>query len=129
MSYVKFLNSSEIVSASTDSQLKLWSIPESTCVRSFKGHVNEKNFVGLASNCDFITCGSENNSLYVYYKGLPQSMLHFHFDSAKVIRVYSSINYSFFLTSPRFIHGLITIHFFLNYSGFIFIWVYFCYFL
>ena len=33
------------------------------------GHVNEKNFVGLATDGDYITCGSENNGLYVYYKG------------------------------------------------------------
>ena len=33
------------------------------------GHVNEKNFVGLATDGDFVTCGSENNGLYIYYKG------------------------------------------------------------
>ena len=33
------------------------------------GHVNEKNFVGLATDGDYITCGGENNGLYVYYKG------------------------------------------------------------
>ena len=32
------------------------------------GHSNEKNFVGLATDGDYITCGSENNSLYMYYK-------------------------------------------------------------
>ena len=32
------------------------------------GHVNEKNFVGLATDGDYITCGSENNGLYIYYK-------------------------------------------------------------
>ena len=36
--------------------------------RSFTGHVNEKNFVGLATDGDYVTCGSENNGLYVYYK-------------------------------------------------------------
>ena len=30
--------------------------------------MNEKNFVGLATDGDYITCGSENNGLYVYYK-------------------------------------------------------------
>ena len=35
----------------------------------FTGHVNEKNFVGLATDGDYITCGSENNGLYIYYKG------------------------------------------------------------
>ena len=35
---------------------------------SMTGHSNEKNFVGLATDGDYITCGSENNSLYMYYK-------------------------------------------------------------
>ena len=30
--------------------------------------MNEKNFVGLATDGDYITCGSENNGLYIYYK-------------------------------------------------------------
>ena len=33
VSYVKFLNSTDIVSASTDSQLKLWSINQTHCAR------------------------------------------------------------------------------------------------
>ena len=38
------------------------------CFASMTGHSNEKNFVGLATDGDYITCGSENNSLYMYYK-------------------------------------------------------------
>ena len=45
--------------------------------RSFTGHVNEKNFVGLATDGDYVTCGSENNGLYVYYKVTPE-YLHLH---------------------------------------------------
>ena len=37
VSYVKFLNSEDIVSASTDSQLKLWNVNQSHCARSFTG--------------------------------------------------------------------------------------------
>ena len=98
MSYVKFLNNGrELVSASTDSQLKLWDLSSPgdlgagapaadededdvhahPAIRSFSGHVNEKNFVGLATDGDFFTCGSENNSLYVYYKGLEHPLLHY----------------------------------------------------
>jgi len=32
------------------------------------GHVNEKNFVGLAVNGDFVACGSETNEVFAYYK-------------------------------------------------------------
>lgn len=82
VSYVKFLNGKEMVSASTDSQLKLWNVDESHegCVRSFVGHVNEKNFVGLTTDGDYIACGSENNSLYVYYKGLQRKLFTFKFE-------------------------------------------------
>ncbi|XP_071744556.1 E3 ubiquitin-protein ligase COP1 isoform X1 [Lepeophtheirus salmonis] len=83
VSYVKFLNSESIVSASTDSQLKLWNVNRSDCMRSFTGHTNEKNFVGLATDGEYITCGSENNDLHVYYKGLPKSLFSFKFDSVK----------------------------------------------
>ncbi|XP_053324936.1 E3 ubiquitin-protein ligase COP1 isoform X2 [Spea bombifrons] len=85
VSYAKFVNGDEIVSASTDSQLKLWSVSRPHCLRSFKGHINEKNFVGLASNGDYIACGSENNSLYLYYKGLSKTLLTFKFDTVKSV--------------------------------------------
>ncbi|KAK9877062.1 hypothetical protein WA026_016088 [Henosepilachna vigintioctopunctata] len=79
VSYVKFLNSDEIVSASTDSQLKMWNINVPNCMRSFVGHINEKNFVGLATNGDYVACGSENNALYVYFKGLSQMLFKYKF--------------------------------------------------
>ncbi|XP_070988203.1 E3 ubiquitin-protein ligase COP1-like isoform X1 [Oncorhynchus clarkii lewisi] len=85
VSYAKFVNGEEIVSASTDSQLKLWNVNKPHCLRSFKGHINEKNFVGLASNGDYVACGSENNSLYLYYKGLSKTLLTFKFDTVKSV--------------------------------------------
>ena len=83
VSYVKFLNSTDLVSASTDSQLKLWDVNQKHCVRSFTGHTNEKNFVGLATDGDYITCGSENNGLYMYYKGLSKPLFNFKFDTMR----------------------------------------------
>lgn len=85
VSYVKFLNSNEIISASTDSQLKLWNVnsPPYT-LRSYRGHINEKNFVGLATDGDYITCGSEDNSLHVYYKNLPHPLFNIKLDSMDV---------------------------------------------
>lgn len=86
VSYVKFLNTHEIISASTDSQLKLWNINTPPyCVRTFVGHVNEKNFVGLATDGDYISCGSEDNSLYIYYKGLSKQLLSLKLDGTKSI--------------------------------------------
>ncbi|KAH7642477.1 will die slowly-like protein [Dermatophagoides farinae] len=80
VSYVKFLNEKEIVSASTDSQIKLWTTEHSNCIHSYRGHLNDKNFVGLTTNDDFFACGSENNSLYVYYKGIEKQMLSYSFN-------------------------------------------------
>ncbi|GIY95868.1 e3 ubiquitin-protein ligase COP1 [Caerostris extrusa] len=82
VSYVKFLNGKEIVSASTDSQLKLWNVDHSYSLRSFKGHINEKNFVGLATDGNFVAC-VKNNSLYIYYKGLSSEILTFRFDACR----------------------------------------------
>ena len=83
VSYVKFFNSTDIISASTDSQLKLWNVNQKNCIRSFTGHINEKNFVGLATDGDYMTCGSENNGLYIYYKGLSKPLFNFKFDSVR----------------------------------------------
>lgn len=83
VSYVTFLNSEDIVSASTDSQLKIWNINSPRCLRSFVGHINEKNFVGLATNGDYVACGSENNALYVYYKGLTKQLFSYKFDTVR----------------------------------------------
>lgn len=81
VSYVKFLNTNEIISASTDSQLKLWNVNEPPySLRSFVGHVNEKNFVGLATDRDYLACGSEDNALYIYYKGVSKPLFNYKID-------------------------------------------------
>lgn len=91
VSYVKFLNSNEIISASTDSQLKLWNVNQPPyCLRSFVGHVNEKNFVGLDTNGDYVACGSEDNALYIYYKGLSKQLFNFRIDSCDTSNLNSS---------------------------------------
>ena len=74
--------------SSTDNTLKLWSInPQSMnilsngicndsdnddkvqLIRTYSGHLNERNFTGLSINKDgdFILCGSETNEIYTYY--------------------------------------------------------------
>ncbi|GBP10184.1 E3 ubiquitin-protein ligase COP1 [Eumeta japonica] len=83
VSYVKFLDAHRLVSASTDSQLKLWRVESARCLRSFTGHANEKNFVGLATDGKYIACGSENNALYLYYSGLSRPLLTYRFDAVR----------------------------------------------
>jgi E3 ubiquitin-protein ligase RFWD2 len=72
VSYVRWSGNDEIVSASTDSTLRLWNVRSMSMSeeRLYKGHVNEKNFVGLAIQDDLIACGSENHEVCVYYKPL-----------------------------------------------------------
>jgi E3 ubiquitin-protein ligase RFWD2 len=85
VSYVKFLNSKELVSASTDCSLRLWSVDDSLrCVRTFTGHTNEKNFVGLSVNStgEFISCGSETNQVFAYYSQITKPIATHRFGNS-----------------------------------------------
>ncbi|KAJ3313799.1 hypothetical protein HDU76_002555 [Blyttiomyces sp. JEL0837] len=46
-------------------------------LRTYSGHVNEKNFVGLSVNStgEFIACGSETNSVFAYYSKLSRPLI------------------------------------------------------
>ncbi|KAL0301183.1 UNVERIFIED_CONTAM: protein SPA1-RELATED 4 [Sesamum radiatum] len=67
VSYVRFIDSTTLVSASTDNTLKLWDLSMCTSrvldcpLQSFTGHLNVKNFVGLAVSDGYIATGSETN--------------------------------------------------------------------
>jgi protein suppressor of PHYA-105 1 len=82
VSYVRFLGCGRrLLTASTDSALKLWdiaaevarpaaqpSVPDLT----YTGHVNEKNFVGLSvTPAGYIATGSEDNSVVAYHASMP----------------------------------------------------------
>ncbi|KAF8411142.1 hypothetical protein HHK36_003681 [Tetracentron sinense] len=87
VSYVKFVDSTTLVSASTDNTLKLWDL--STCtsqvldspVQTFTGHMNVKNFVGLSISDGYIATGSETNEVFVYHKAFPMPVLSLKFSS------------------------------------------------
>lgn len=81
VSYVKFLSNDELASASTDSTLRLWDVKENLPVRTFRGHMNEKNFVGLTVNSEYIACGSESNEVYVYHKEISKPVTWHRFSS------------------------------------------------
>ncbi|KAK1438493.1 hypothetical protein QVD17_04302 [Tagetes erecta] len=89
VSYVKFLDCETIVSASTDNTLKLWDLNKadfgclstSSCILTFKGHTNEKNFVGLSVADGYIACGSETNEVFAYYRSLPMPITSHKFGS------------------------------------------------
>ncbi|XP_027336757.1 protein SUPPRESSOR OF PHYA-105 1-like isoform X4 [Abrus precatorius] len=89
VSYVKFIDAETVVSASTDNSLKLWDLNKTSssalssdaCVLTFKGHSNEKNFVGLSVLDGYIACGSESNEVYCYHKSLPVPIATHKFES------------------------------------------------
>ncbi|RYR10439.1 hypothetical protein Ahy_B05g078887 isoform E [Arachis hypogaea] len=89
VSYVKFLDSGTLVSASTDNTLKIWDLSKtspvvpsaSACTLTLSGHTNEKNFVGLSVADGYIACGSETNEVYSYYKSLPMPITSHKFGS------------------------------------------------
>ncbi|CAF1103032.1 unnamed protein product [Adineta ricciae] len=80
VSYARFLSNNEIVSASTDSQLRLWRVTEGQCLRTYRGHINEKNFVGLAVSSGYIVCGSETNTVHLYQREISRPLLSYKFD-------------------------------------------------
>ncbi|XP_073007030.1 protein SPA1-RELATED 3 isoform X1 [Typha latifolia] len=86
VSFIKYLDSSTIVSASTDNSLKQWDL--SSCqtsvidnpVQTFTGHTNIKNFVGLSISDGYIATGSETNEVFIYHKAFPMPVLSYKFD-------------------------------------------------
>ncbi|XP_072995324.1 protein SPA1-RELATED 4-like isoform X1 [Typha latifolia] len=84
VSYVKYLDSSTIVSASPDNTLKLWDLSSQARVienplQTFTGHTNIKNFVGLSISDGYIATGSETNEVFVYHKAFPMPVLSYKF--------------------------------------------------
>lgn len=79
VSYVKFASSRELVSACADSTIKLWNLDTFNLERTFTGHTNDRHFVGLSVNSDYIACGSEENSVYGYYKAIPKPFVNYRF--------------------------------------------------
>ncbi len=77
VSYVRWMGGNELVSASTDGTLRLWDAEDGSCVRTYSGHVNSRNFVGLSVEDGLIACGSETNEVYVYCKELPRPTISY----------------------------------------------------
>jgi protein suppressor of PHYA-105 1 len=109
VSYVRWAPDGQLISASTDSRLQRWdidiaaaasrgssgrredapamgngaSLPPSSSpvVATYRGHVNERNFVGLSiSDSDgLVATGSEDDAVYVYCGGLPSPVCRHSF--------------------------------------------------
>ncbi|XVF70197.1 hypothetical protein PTKIN_Ptkin11bG0141900 [Pterospermum kingtungense] len=82
VSNIKFVDTSTLVSASTDNSLKLWDLStDNTPLQSFTGHMNVKNFVGLSVSDGYIATGSETNEVFIYHKAFPMPALTFKFNN------------------------------------------------
>jgi len=59
-----------LVTQSLDNTMKMWEVTKKgfspSPVRSYQGHQNISEKVGIACTADYIATGSENNSVYVY---------------------------------------------------------------
>ncbi|CAI0378545.1 unnamed protein product [Linum tenue] len=105
VSYVKFVDSTTIVSASTDNTLKLWDL--SACasrvidapLHSFTGHMNVKNFVGLSVADGYIATGSETNEVVIYHKAFPMPALSYKFNTTDPVSGHEMDDTSQFISS------------------------------
>ncbi|GLU24238.1 hypothetical protein SLE2022_401880 [Rubroshorea leprosula] len=94
VTYLKFLDSNTVVSAGTDGWLKLWNINDSSrAVRRYKGHVNNRSFVGLSvwRHGGLLGCGSENNQVFVYDKRWGKPIWAHEFEPASCSGFVSSV--------------------------------------
>ncbi|KAF3442900.1 hypothetical protein FNV43_RR16818 [Rhamnella rubrinervis] len=105
VSYVKFIDTMTLVSASTDNTLKLWDL--STCasrvidtpLQSFTGHMNVKNFVGLSVSDGYIATGSETNEVFIYHKAFPMPALSFKFHNSDPLSGHETDDAAQFISS------------------------------
>ena len=85
--------------------MKLWDMNTVRCLKTYHGHKNDKNFVGLTVSGNHIVCGmfctiisidygscdlpigSENNSLYCYYKDVSKHIMTYRFNVPKGLLV------------------------------------------
>ncbi|KAF3794485.1 SPA1-RELATED 3 protein [Nymphaea thermarum] len=87
VSYIKFIDPTTLVSASTDNTLKLWDLSSSSSklldspIQTFTGHTNLKNFVGLSVSDGYIATGSETNEVCIYYKAFSMPVLSYKFST------------------------------------------------
>lgn len=68
VSYVKFLDQNTLVTAGIDSSLVAWDVISGDKVQEYRGHCNNKHFVGLSVRPEdgLISCGSETGHVFCY---------------------------------------------------------------
>lgn len=95
VSYIKFLDQNTVVTAGIDSSLIAWDLCNGEKIQVYKGHCNNKHFVGLSVRPEdgLIACGSETGEVFCYEKGHETSIakhLPRRFESSKGSNVFCS---------------------------------------
>lgn len=83
ISYAAYSKDSELLTASTDNTLRLWNVVSGETKRVLSGHVNQKHFVGLALEDEWVAVGSETNELFVYNKSVNSPIHQYSFDEGE----------------------------------------------
>ncbi|KAD6796431.1 hypothetical protein R6Q59_019781 [Mikania micrantha] len=70
VSYIRFVDDRTVVTSGTDGCIKMWDTENRCLIRTYRGHTNQRRFVGLSiwRNQGLIGCGSESNQVFVYDK-------------------------------------------------------------
>nr|XP_043617211.1 WD repeat-containing protein RUP2 [Erigeron canadensis]XP_043617212.1 WD repeat-containing protein RUP2 [Erigeron canadensis]XP_043617213.1 WD repeat-containing protein RUP2 [Erigeron canadensis] len=70
VSYTRFVDDRTVMTSGTDGCIKMWDVEDQNLIRTYKGHTNQKRFVGLSiwRNQGLVGCGSESNQVFVYDK-------------------------------------------------------------
>lgn len=79
VSYVSYQKQDQLLTASTDNTLRMWNLVDGKASKVYSGHTNQKHFVGLAVQDDWISCGSETNELFVYHSSLEKPLFKYTF--------------------------------------------------
>ncbi|KAJ1353536.1 RING finger and WD repeat domain-containing protein 2 [Parelaphostrongylus tenuis] len=106
VSYVRYLNSYEIVSASTDNHLRLWNTVAGTCTRVLVGHRNTNNLVGLSVCGDHILTGSEDNRVYLYHKEASRPLMLYDVDTCSSFPYGTDSSFDFENESEDFVSAV-----------------------
>jgi len=81
VAHLAFVSDNSLISAATDSTCIMWDLDSAKAVRTYVGHTNVRNFVGLALNPtkEYFAIGSETNEFFMYNVKHRSFVLHTSF--------------------------------------------------
>ena len=85
VSYVNFLTSNELAAGVLNSTVCVWNLEQTRMKQELRGHKNTQFFVGRAVTSDYIATGSEDNTLFVHYKGVACPVAKYTFPASDLL--------------------------------------------